>query len=62
MSAKKSCRCPYCDEPVESASSVCAPCGVTVEYCPDCGKPLPKGSKECPVCTGRRPAGTERKH
>jgi len=62
MSTKKSCRCPYCNEPLETARPVlCAPCGVTIEYCPDCGKPLPKGSKECPECAGPNPAGKGRK-
>jgi predicted amidophosphoribosyltransferase len=62
MSTKKDCRCPYCNEPLETARPVCSPCGVTVEYCPDCGKPLLKGSKECPECAGPNPAGKERKH
>ncbi len=43
--------CPYCDEEiVESDSSSCKPCGVSVFYCPQCRKPLSRENRTCPHC------------
>ena len=46
----ETCRCPYCDGPVEPAPPFCQPCQKEIKICEGCGKPVPKEAEYCPYC------------
>jgi nitrogen fixation NifU-like protein len=46
----KSCRCPYCEEPVEGMEKYCKICKVELEDCPECNMPMNKKADKCPHC------------
>ena len=46
----ETCRCPYCDGPVEPAPPFCQPCQKEFKICEGCGKPVPKEAEYCPHC------------
>ena len=52
---KESCRCPYCEGPLEGLEDYCQACHIELEDCPSCHKPMNKMSDECPHCGATKP-------
>jgi nitrogen fixation NifU-like protein len=52
---EESCRCPYCEGPLEGMEDVCAchHCDIDLIECPECGKYTNKAEEACVSCGAR---------